>query len=129
MHEPLRTIEEDAEVHVAEVVDVPPADVVVEDVRVNDGPQDGELLLPAERRDDLRRRWLEVQSSFIDEPQDAVSRADGLVQELLKSVAEGFESARRGLEGEWHSAEGVNTESLRLAFRRYRTLFERLLAF
>jgi hypothetical protein len=90
--------------------------------------QDGDLLLPAERRDDLRRTWLEVQSSFIDEPQDAVRKADGLVQDVLRSVAEGFESARRDLEGEWQRGEGANTESLRLAFRRYRALFDRLLA-
>jgi hypothetical protein len=87
-----------------------------------------DLLLPAERRDDLRRVWLEVQSSFIDEPQDAVRKADGLVQDVLRSVAEGFESARRGLEGDWQRGEQVNTESLRLAFRRYRALFERLLS-
>jgi hypothetical protein len=69
-----------------------------------------------------------VQTSFIDAPQDAVRKADQLVQEVLRSVAEGFESARRDLEGEWQRGEGTNTESLRLAFRRYRALFERLLA-
>ena len=89
----------------------------------------GELLLPAQRREELRRAWLEIQSSFIDEPPEAVRKADGLVKELLHSVAERFESARGHLEGEWQHGEGVNTESLRLAFRRYRALFDRLLSF
>ncbi|HET9315635.1 MAG TPA: hypothetical protein VFQ51_08595 [Vicinamibacteria bacterium] len=89
---------------------------------------DGDLLLPSDRRDDLRRVWTDVQTSFIDEPQDAVRKADGLVQDVLRSVAEGFESARRSLEGEWQRGEHANTESLRLAFRRYRALFERLLS-
>jgi hypothetical protein len=94
------------------------------------GPADGgELLLPAQRREELRRAWLEIQSSFIDEPPEAVRKADGLVKELLHSVAERFESARGQLEGEWQHGEGVNTESLRLAFRRYRVLFDRLLSF
>ena len=119
MGERVRTIEESTEERrEAEVV---PADM-------SESVQDSDLLLPAERRDQLRRDWLAVQSSFIDEPQAAVSRADGLVQELLRSVAEGFEGARRDLEGEWQRGEGVNTESLRLAFRRYRVLFDRLLA-
>jgi hypothetical protein len=88
-----------------------------------------ELLLPAQKRDDLRHAWLEVQSSFIDEPQEAVRKADRLVQELLRSVSERFDSARRELEGEWQRGDGVNTESLRLAVRRYRALFDRLLSF
>jgi hypothetical protein len=92
------------------------------------GTDSEEQILPVERRDDLRRAWLEVQSSFIDEPQDAVRRADGLVDELLQSVSERFGEARRALEGEWQRGDGVNTESLRLAFRRYRALFDRLLA-
>jgi hypothetical protein len=89
---------------------------------------ESDLLLPAERRDDLRRTWLEVQGSFIDEPQEAVRRADGLVQELLGSISERFESARRDLENGWQRSEGSTTESLRLALRRYRTLFDRLLS-
>jgi hypothetical protein len=94
--------------------------------RETSGP---ELLMPVQKRDDLRRAWLEVQSSFIDEPEDAVRKADGLVQELLRSVSERFDSARRELEGEWQRGDAVNTESLRLAFRRYRALFDRLLSF
>jgi hypothetical protein len=102
-----------------------PADARPADPR----PAETDLLLPPQRRDELRASWLEIQSSFIDEPRESVRRADGLVQDLLSSVSERFESARRDLEGEWQRGEGVNTESLRLALRRYRALFDRLLAF
>ena len=118
MNEQARTVEDVDH----KPIELGPSTGAVEDT------QDGELLLPSERREDLRRVWTEVQTSFIDEPQDAVRKADGLVQDVLRSVADGFESARRTLEGEWQRGEEVNTEALRLAFRRYRALFERLLS-
>jgi hypothetical protein len=92
-------------------------------------PPEAELLLPPQRREDLRRTWLEIQSSFIDEPPEAVRKADGLVQELLTSLTQRFEAARRDLESEWSRGEDVSTESLRLALRRYRAIFDRLLAY
>lgn len=127
MSDRARTIEEDAEAHVRPADDVLPAGEPLPAEPRSTAIDDDELLLPAPRRDELRRTWLEVQGSFIDEPQGAVRRADGLVQELLISVSEGFESARRDLEAGWQRGEGANTESLRLALRRYRALFERLL--
>jgi uncharacterized protein (DUF2236 family) len=87
-----------------------------------------ELLLPADRRDQLKAAWMEAQSAFIDEPADSVRRADALVKDVLKSVSERFEAVRRDLENEWaRGGEAASTESLRLAIRRYRTLFDRLL--
>ena len=130
MAERVRTVEEIADDRAREEeASGTPVPILVGPATASGEETEGtELLLPAERRDELRRVWLEVQGSFIDEPQDAVRRADGLVQDLLRSVAEGFESARRDLEGDWQRGEEVNTESLRLAFRRYRALFERLLS-
>src|SRR5262245_37585589 len=126
MRERVRTIEEDAvAVHESgEAIPLPgPGDARPDDRGASEPMDDAELLLPAERRGELRRRWTEVQASFVDEPQGSVHRADELVQELLRSVAEGFEGARRGLEGEWQRGDAANTESLRLALRRYRALF------
>lgn len=131
MRERVRTIEEDAvPMHESgEAIPLPGPGEPEPSGLGNEPSDDADLLLPAGRRDELRRRWTDVQGSFIDEPQGSVRRADELVQELLRSVAEGFEGARRGLEAEWQRGEGANTESLRLALRRYRALFERLLAF
>jgi hypothetical protein len=87
-----------------------------------------ELLFPQERRDELRQAWRDVQTSFIDEPRAAVRNADNLVKDLLSSISQSFERARRDLEAEWDQAEEASTESLRLALQRYRALFERLLS-
>ena len=89
----------------------------------------GERELPAQRRDELRRDWLQIQGSFIDEPGESVRKADFLVKQLLASVSERFEAARRDLEHEWGKGAETSTESLRLALQRYRALFERLLSF
>jgi hypothetical protein len=120
----------------APIADTRPFEAVAPDVHrpaaasnaPREGPPEADLLLPPQRREDLRRTWLEIQSSFIDEPPEAVRKADGLVRELLASLTERFEAARRDLESEWSRGEDVSTESLRLALRRYRTLFDRLLA-
>jgi hypothetical protein len=73
---------------------------------------------------DFRARWNIVQQGFVDDPQNAVREGDELVAQVIKSLAETFASQRAALEGE----RGCSTEDLRLALRRYRSFFERLLA-
>lgn len=73
-------------------------------------------------------RWREVQTEFVDDPRRAVSEADGLVAELMQSLARTFTEERRGLEGRWDSGTDVSTEELRIAMRRYRSFFSRLLS-
>jgi len=76
---------------------------------------------------DFNTRWSEVQTGFVDEPRKAVEEADTLVAELMKRLAEGFADERRQLETHWERKDQVSTEDLRLAMRRYRSFFERLL--
>src|SRR5262245_41661044 len=75
-----------------------------------------------------RTRWNTIQTGFVDEPRKAVEEADTLVAEVMKRLAEGFSDERRRLETQWEHADQVSTEDLRLAMRRYRSFFERLLA-
>ena len=75
-----------------------------------------------------RTRWSAIQTGFVDEPQRAVEEADALVAELMTRLAEGFADERRQLETQWERADRVSTEDLRLAMRRYRSFFERLLS-
>lgn len=77
--------------------------------------------------DDFRSRWDAVQSSFVDDPQNAVRHGDELVAQVIRSLAESFADKRAELEGQWGKDEET-TENLRLAFRRYRSFFERLLS-
>jgi hypothetical protein len=75
-----------------------------------------------------RARWSAIQTGFVDEPRKAVEEADTLVAELMKRLAEVFADERRQLETQWERKDQVSTEDLRLAMRRYRSFFERLLS-
>jgi hypothetical protein len=75
-----------------------------------------------------RTRWSAIQTGFVDEPRKAVEEADTLVAELMKRLAEGFAQERNQLEGHWERSDQVSTEDLRIAMRRYRSFFERLLS-
>jgi hypothetical protein len=74
-----------------------------------------------------RGRWEQVQSDFVDEPREAVQKADDLVSDLVEKLASGFAQTRSGLEEQWKKGEEASTEDLRVAFTRYRAFFQRLL--
>jgi hypothetical protein len=84
-------------------------------------------LLPDETVDELRPRWADIQASFVDQPRHAVEQADALVADAIRRLAEAFADARADLERDWDRGDDVSTEDLRVAFRRYRTFFDRLL--
>jgi hypothetical protein len=85
-------------------------------------------LFTAEETLEFRRRWMEVQTAFVDEPRPAVQAADKLVAETMKRLAEVFARERSRLESQWGRGDEVSTEDLRQAMRRYRSFFDRLLA-
>jgi hypothetical protein len=76
----------------------------------------------------LRSRWDEVQSGFVDDPRECVQKADGLVSDVVDRLTTGFSEARSRLEAQWARGEEASTEDLRLALKRYREFFQRLLA-
>ena len=75
----------------------------------------------------FRTRWAETQAAFVDSPRSAVERADSLVAETMKRLAEMFSDERARLEGQWDQGDNVTTEDLRVALQRYRAFFDRLL--
>ena len=77
---------------------------------------------------DFRARWEKIQIGFVDEPPKAVQQADELVASAIKRLAEVFATERRKLEAEWAKTDNVSTEDLRVALRRYRSFFDRLLS-
>ena len=85
-------------------------------------------LFPAAVADDFRSRWSAVQGSFVDDPGQAVRHGDELVAEVLKSLADSFSNERAKLEGQANQTGNASTEDLRIALRRYRSFFERLLS-
>jgi len=86
------------------------------------------LFSPGEAQE-FRVRWDAIQAGFVDEPRRAVEQADNLVAGTMKRLAEIFADERSKLEGQLDRGESVvSTENLRLALRRYRSFFGRLLS-
>lgn len=83
-------------------------------------------LVPAARVREYGARWDAVKGAFVDEPRQAVAQADALVGELLDELERLFRDQRRDLEHGLDTEE-TSTEDLRLALRRYRSFFDRLL--
>jgi len=71
---------------------------------------------------EIRRRFEELQSEFIERPQDAVKKAERLTEEAIdkmtKLMHEQISSIHRDIEG------NSDTERLRLAMRNYRILID-----
>jgi hypothetical protein len=85
-------------------------------------------LFPNNELENLRTRWKEIQTNFVDEPRKAVEQADSLVASAMKRLAEVFADERSNLEKQWDRGDNVSTEDLRVAFQRYRSFFDRLLS-
>jgi hypothetical protein len=92
-----------------------------------DTPDERMPLFSGDDTQNFRGRWTDIQSSFVDEPRRAVENADSLVAEVMQRLAQAFATERRTLEQHWEGGGETNTEELRLAFRRYRSFFDRLL--
>jgi hypothetical protein len=95
--------------------------------RPDELPADPERMVTAERAQSFGARWDEVKGQFVDEPRQAVARADALVGELLDELGELFAQQRRSIEQDLDT-DDVSTEDLRVALRRYRSFFDRLLS-
>lgn len=92
------------------------------------GAASGEALFPATESTRFRSQWTEIQAGFVDEPKSAVKRADALVGDVLKNLSDTFARERSKLESQWDRDGDVSTEDFRLALRRYRAFFDRLLS-
>jgi hypothetical protein len=84
-------------------------------------------LFSTNEADDFRQRWGNIQVAFVDEPRQAVEDADRLIAQTMKRLAEIFADERQKLEHQWDQGDNVSTEDLRVALRRYRSFFSRLL--
>jgi hypothetical protein len=85
-----------------------------------------ELFSPDETNN-FHSQWESIQASFVDEPNQAVSKADELVADVVQRLTESFKGARSNLEKQWEHGDQVSTEDLRVTIQRYRSLFNRLL--
>jgi len=122
--EPAQTSERDRE------VDREPNERIVEKKEARANGEDPRLvpLFAPDVAKDFRSRWIAVQSSFVDDPRAAVKQGDDLVAEVMKALTETFSKERANLEGQLGQTDKASTETLRVALRRYRSFFERLLS-
>lgn len=75
-----------------------------------------------------RTQWDAIQTGFVDEPRRAVEEADALVALVIKRLSAVFADERGALEHQWGRGDEISTEDLRVALRKYRSFFERLLS-
>lgn len=92
------------------------------------GGEERRPLLDNQQLDEFRRRWDDIQGTFVDEPRRAVEEADALVAGVMQRLADSFSAERQDLESRWDRGDDVDTESLRVALQRYRSFFNRLLS-
>jgi hypothetical protein len=85
-------------------------------------------LFPGDEAGGFRSRWDAIQTGFVDEPRVAVEQADELVAQVVTRLAEVFSRGRSQLEQQWDRGDSISTEDLRLALKRYRSFFDRLLS-
>nr|WP_052479301.1 hypothetical protein [Kibdelosporangium sp. MJ126-NF4]CEL23495.1 hypothetical protein [Kibdelosporangium sp. MJ126-NF4]CTQ89109.1 hypothetical protein [Kibdelosporangium sp. MJ126-NF4] len=72
-----------------------------------------------------RVQWRELQAGFVDEPRATVREAETLVNHMVDSLTTQLNDQRQQLH---NGAETDDTERLRVVMRKYRTLFDKLLA-
>jgi len=89
---------------------------------------ESEPLFANDQSERFTSRWQEIQTSFVDQPRDAVAEADSLVADLMQRLAASFSQERERLEAQWDRGDDVSTEDLRVALTRYRSFFDRLLS-
>jgi hypothetical protein len=69
-------------------------------------------------------RWGEIQTGFVDDPRGAVEQAGTLLTDLMGELSSALTSDLEDLD----RRDSGDTEELRGAFRRYRSVFDRLVA-
>lgn len=85
-------------------------------------------LFSTEHTENFQVEWRALQSEFVDDPREAVQRADELVTQVIQTLAATFAEHKSTLEEQWREGDEVQTEELRQALKRYRAFFDRLLA-
>jgi hypothetical protein len=120
----------------AAAADAPPQPTTEQEMHTEqEMPREGEplplaALFPPDVASGFQSRWDQVQIGFVDDPRDAVRQADELVAQVMKSLAESFADERDRIERELDTPDNDTqaTENMRMALRRYRSFFQRLLS-
>jgi hypothetical protein len=77
--------------------------------------------------DGYRERWHQVQVGFLDDPQDAATKAEALLGDVLEGLREALADRKSELDS-WSATEHHDTEEMRVTVRAYRDLLDRVLS-
>jgi hypothetical protein len=77
--------------------------------------------------DGLRQRWRELQLRFVDDPQAAAKEADDVLANTIELLNGSLQAARTDLSDQC-TKNDADTEGLRVAVQRYRSVVDRVLA-
>jgi hypothetical protein len=70
---------------------------------------------------EFQQSWKDIQSGFVEDPENAVRRAEDLTDKIISSLTQALEDRRQTLDT---SARNGDTEQLRLVLRQYRDTLE-----
>ena len=105
------------------------AEVRTEEHNPPTNDEDFAPLFENDEAEQFRSHWLNIQSRFVDDPRASVKDADELVANVIKSITRSFADRRISLENQWNGGENkISTEDMRVAIKRYRSFFNRLLS-
>jgi sRNA-binding protein len=82
---------------------------------------------PPERISEFRTRWSRVQELFVEDPRRSLEQAGANVQDVIRELGASFARERSDLERRMAGGDSVSTEELRVALRRYKSFFDRIL--
>ncbi|MEU7899903.1 hypothetical protein AB0B45_44580 [Nonomuraea sp. NPDC049152] len=75
-----------------------------------------------------RTRWRDLQTTFVDDPRQAMEQADELVEEIVTTLTSSLTTRTSELRDRWKNTDQSDTEQLRLTLRDYKATLEQLLA-
>ncbi|SDZ08759.1 hypothetical protein SAMN05444365_105253 [Micromonospora pattaloongensis] len=107
--------------------DEPEVDAGGAPLRPGDLPETPIAIWSEERAQAYHDQWHDVKALFVDEPEAAVAQAQFLVTDAVHALAETLLAAQTDLDPRRQSLS-PDTETLRVAMRRYREFLDRVLA-
>jgi hypothetical protein len=92
---------------------------------------DAEIISLEKRRmkrqgEELRTRWTAIQSSFVDNPQNAIKEANALVSSAIQQIEQSLRDQLSQIENQSSRAGNATTEDLRITLQHYRAFLDRL---
>ncbi|WP_042382237.1 hypothetical protein [Streptacidiphilus melanogenes] len=102
----------------------------VSEVAVGEGP-----MLDASAVEQLREAWRQVQYDFVDDPHEAIGRADALVERAAVALADAVNARSAAVRRSWHQQQAASaaadpvesTEQLRRVVQEYHAVLDRVL--